>query len=149
MNKNFSILNILYIEDDTEDIDLFEEIITLLGHKIISFTDHNKALNTIRDNKKLDLIFVDYQLNGITGTKVAEIIKTITPNIPILLITSEDDFCSFTSIVKEIHDNHLNVIGFIPKSINMDADIESWIEKVIGNKQDSAQGATTFFTWKA
>lgn len=79
---------ILLIDDNEEVIKMLEKGLEHLGYKVISNSD---ALNAISSLKKrhveIDLVITDYNMPRIKGTSVANKIKQINKDIPVILIT--------------------------------------------------------------
>ena len=78
-------LNIFYIDDEKELLEVFSEMFSTNDVNIKTFTDPENALVEILKNPP-DLIFLDYRLTNTTGDEVA---KKINSNIPKVLLSGD------------------------------------------------------------
>ena len=108
-------MEILYIEDDTDDIELFHEALCLVDPTItfISASSFSDALTKLAGNVlKPDAIFVDYHLPGVNGYECVRDLKNDDRLnfIPIILIST-------TITSKQVDDfNRLGVYYFLSKT---------------------------------
>ena len=58
-----------------------------LGHRVIVASSGAEALTVIRSMADVDLVITDHAMPGMTGMVLAEHIRQIRPNIPIVLAT--------------------------------------------------------------
>jgi len=83
-------LKILWADDE---IDLLKPHILFLQHKgyeIITATNGNDALKIVASTP-VDLIFLDENMPGLNGLKVLSEIKKMLPNIPVVMITKNEE----------------------------------------------------------
>lgn len=80
---------VLIVEDDPQNMNLFDELIRIDGRATLQATTGMQALDLARAHKP-DLILLDIQLPDIPGTTVAERIKgdDALANIPIVAVTA-------------------------------------------------------------
>jgi CheY-like chemotaxis protein len=88
--------NILVIDDDPEDIEIFSEAINSFNENIsiTSSTDAFLALENLKTAEKLpDIIFLDLQMPRLTGKDFLEKIKenNALQNIPVVLLSGQSD----------------------------------------------------------
>lgn len=76
-------LKIIYVDDELDLLDIFVDEFSRPGFEILTFSDPKMAIDEIKSNPP-DLLFLDYQLPGTTGEKIA---LEIDPLIPKVLIT--------------------------------------------------------------
>ena len=86
-------ITILWTDDE---IDLLKPHILFLenkGYKVITATNGDDAVNLVK-SQNFDLIFLDEHMPGLSGLETLNEIKTIFPNIPVVMITKseEEDF---------------------------------------------------------
>ena len=82
--------NILWADDE---IDLLKPHILFLnekGYHVKTVTNGSDALDTFR-NDFFDLVFLDENMPGLTGLETLAEIKNINPDIPIVLITKNEE----------------------------------------------------------
>lgn len=80
---------VLIVEDDPQNMNLFDELLRIDGRATLRATTGMQALDLARAHKP-DLILLDIQLPDIPGTTVAERIKgdDALANIPIVAVTA-------------------------------------------------------------
>lgn len=100
MNK----INILWVDDE---IDILKPHILFLekkGYQTITCTNGTDAIELVKNNS-FDIIFLDENMPGITGLETLSEIKTIKPNLPIVMITkSEEEYLMEEAIGNKIAD---------------------------------------------
>lgn len=83
-------LSILWADDE---IDLLMPHILLLqgkGFEVITANNGEDAIQWVNE-REFDLIFLDENMPGLTGLQVLNRIKTIRPNIPVVMITKSEE----------------------------------------------------------
>lgn len=86
-------IRILIIEDDEEDYLITKEIISEIKNQkysVIGISTYEKALNEMRKDI-YDIFLVDYRLGIKTGLDLIDEVVEINRNIPIILLTGQDD----------------------------------------------------------
>lgn len=84
---------ILIAEDNADQAELFQRILTVQGHEVQVVTDGLEALERITEDPP-DLILLDLDMPRMNGFEVCRRVKQhpATRLIPIIIITGEDDF---------------------------------------------------------
>jgi PAS domain S-box-containing protein len=77
---------ILVVEDEEDVRELLKDILTNGGHTV-EFTPDGKEGIELFKGKKFDMVFTDLGMPGMSGWQVAEQIKKISKNTPVVLIT--------------------------------------------------------------
>jgi len=83
-------ITILWADDE---IDLLRPHILLLeekGYSVDTATNGEDAIELV-NNQEYDLIFLDENMPGLSGLQVLTRIKTIRPNIPVVMITKSEE----------------------------------------------------------
>lgn len=83
-------LNILYVEDELEIIELVEKRFASKFNNFISVTSAEEAIEVYKANN-IDLVMTDYILPGMNGMEFAKEILKIKGKVPIILITGYVD----------------------------------------------------------
>ncbi len=83
-------LNILYVEDELEIIELVEKRFASKFNQFLSVTSAEEAVEVYRNNN-IDLVLTDYILPGMNGMEFAKEILKIKGKVPIILITGYVD----------------------------------------------------------
>lgn len=119
--------NILWADDE---IDLLKPHILFLnekGYKIKTVTNGNDALDCFK-KEHFDLVFLDENMPGLTGMETLAKIKTIDPDVPIVLITkNEEEYMMEDAIGFKIDDYLIKPVN--PRQILLT------IKKLIDNKR--------------
>ena len=82
-------LRILVVDDEEMFAQVFAEMLSEFGHVVCVVNRGSEAIELVR-KEKFDLIFTDLGMPGMSGRQVAEAIKNIQPDIPIVLLTGWD-----------------------------------------------------------
>ncbi len=77
---------ILVVEDEEDVRELLKDILTDGGHTVEFAPDGQKGIELFQ-GKKFDMVFTDLGMPGMSGWQVAEQIKKINKNTPVVLIT--------------------------------------------------------------
>ena len=119
--------NILWADDE---IDLLKPHILFLsekGYKIDTATNGRDALDIFK-TKDFDIVFLDENMPGLTGLETLSSIKTINPDVPVVMITkSEEEYLMEDAIGFKIDDYLIKPVN--PKQILLT------LKKLIDNKR--------------
>ena len=77
---------ILVVEDEEDVRELLKDILTDGGHTVEFTQDGKKGIELFQE-RKFDMVFTDLGMPGMSGWQVAEQIKKINKNTPVVLIT--------------------------------------------------------------
>lgn len=118
---------ILWADDE---IDLLKPHILFLtekGYKVTTVTNGNDAVETFK-NSYFDLVFLDENMPGLTGLETLSQIKNINNDVPIVLITkNEEEYLMEDAIGSKIDDYLIKPVN--PKQIQLT------IKKLTENKR--------------
>ena len=80
----------ILVVDDTKNIRvLLSTCLELRGYEVITADNGGEALEIINDkNEKIDLIFLDIRMPGLSGTELLKNIKYIRNNCPVVIMTA-------------------------------------------------------------
>lgn len=80
----------ILVVDDTKNIRvLLSTCLELRGYDVITADNGVEALEIINDkNQKIDLIFLDIRMPGLSGTEILKNIKYIRNNCPVVIMTA-------------------------------------------------------------
>lgn len=84
-------INILWADDE---IDLLKPQLLFLekkGYEVITVTNGYDAIEEIEENNTIDVVFLDESMPGITGLETLSKIKALLPNIPVVMITKNEE----------------------------------------------------------
>jgi len=80
---------ILVVEDNELNLKLFCDLLTIKKHQVITSQEGHDAFQLAKDQQP-DLILMDIQLNGISGTDIVHELKASidTKSIPVIAVTA-------------------------------------------------------------
>jgi CheY-like chemotaxis protein len=84
---------ILVVDDDPTIRQLLLELISSLGHKVITAHDGEEGLYLVA-NRSVDLVVTDFDMPRMNGWNLADSIKSMSPGIPVVLATGSEDYKS-------------------------------------------------------
>ncbi len=79
-------VKVLVIDDEELVWLLFEETLGKLGYKVVTAKNGFEGLELIKQ-QDFDLLFLDLKMPGMDGTEIFRQVKTIKPNLPVVIIT--------------------------------------------------------------
>jgi len=82
--------NILVVDDDNLICMDLKKIITSAGHDVVTTQSGVKATKLIEDSN-FHLVFLDLMLPDMDGLEVLKVIKKVTNNLPVVIITGYPD----------------------------------------------------------
>jgi len=94
---------ILMVEDEKELCELIRVFLEGTGFKVFSVANAEEALKILEEEKgKIDLLFTDSVLPGLSGLALAEKVKALTPGIKVLISSGfHDDKTDMAKIKKQ------------------------------------------------
>jgi PAS domain S-box-containing protein len=79
---------ILLVDDEVMIIELAEQILGELGYEVTSTNSGREALAMVTNEpERFDLVITDQTMPEITGQQLAQKIKTVNPDLPVILCT--------------------------------------------------------------
>jgi PAS domain S-box-containing protein len=79
---------IMFIDDEDSIVDMASAMLERLGYEVSSFTDPEPALDAFaKAPQDFDLVITDQTMPKMTGAMLAEKLKAIRPDIPVMLCT--------------------------------------------------------------
>jgi CheY-like chemotaxis protein len=78
---------LLCVDDDPSSLDLRQQLLELAGFQVIATTDAKQGLELFR-TRPVDAVILDYQMPGMNGGELAEAMKRIQPDIPVMIVSA-------------------------------------------------------------
>ena len=79
---------VLYVDDEESIVSLMTRLLGRRGYRVTGYTDPRKALEAVRANPdQFDLAVTDYNMPGMSGLEVAQALREIRPDLPVILIS--------------------------------------------------------------
>ncbi len=85
MNDKHRLL--LCVDDDAVTLDIRQQLLELAGFQVIATTDALEAVELFRA-QQVDAVILDYQMPGMNGGELAEVLKTIRPGVPVMIVSA-------------------------------------------------------------
>lgn len=83
---------IMFVDDEKEILDMSVEILNSMGYEVVGFTDPLLAFEEISNNRGYyDIVITDYNMPQMNGIILANNIRSLDVNIPIILATGQID----------------------------------------------------------
>ncbi|MGE4496772.1 MAG: HD domain-containing phosphohydrolase [Deferribacterales bacterium] len=82
--------NIIAVDDNKVNLMLIEHLAGAIGHRVKSFSNPEEALAYAQSNE-IDVALVDYMMPKMNGIELTKMIKTVQPDVPIIMITAVSD----------------------------------------------------------
>lgn len=92
-------ITIVYLDDEPDICQMFEDNFASQDVSVTTFHDVERAIHHIQ-NSKVDLVFLDYRLPGMTGAEVAQ---RLPADLPKALITGDLNIEEDGPFVKIFH----------------------------------------------
>lgn len=120
---------ILLVDDEEMIINVAEEMIQVLGYKVITATEGEKAIEVFRaENGQIDMVILDLVMPGISGGEIFDQLKSISPNVKVLLASGYSINGQASSIMKR------GCSGFIQKPFGIQ-ELSQKISEIIQSEE--------------
>ena len=78
--------HVLYLDDEEAIIFLMKRLLERKGYRVSGYTEPRQALAAVRaDPGQFDLAVTDYHMPGMSGLEVAQALKEIRPDLPVVM----------------------------------------------------------------
>ena len=114
---------LLCIDDEPSINALHEMIFGAHGYRVISATNGSQGLLLFR-SERVDLVITDYRMPGMTGAEVAEELRSIDADLPIIMLSG---FMDLPDDVRQNVDQYL-IKGQSPPDVILKA-VESLLAR--------------------
>ncbi len=84
-------LRVLLVDDEPRVTEMTRDMLGVMEHTVVAFTDPLEALAALQ-NEKFDLLITDQFMPGLTGTDLAQKAREIDPKLPVMLVTGHGEF---------------------------------------------------------
>ncbi len=82
----FRMERIVLVDDDSSIRRTTQQILETLGYQVDAYSNGPEALRAIlRDPRPISLLMTDYDMPGLTGYELAQLVRAERPGIPILM----------------------------------------------------------------
>jgi CheY-like chemotaxis protein len=88
MENDWKGIKILIVEDDKSSLMFFKLAIKQTGATILTAVNGEQAIETVKNNKDIDVIIMDIHMPKMNGLEATRIIKNINSKIGIIIQTA-------------------------------------------------------------
>ena len=120
---------ILVVDDDSENVRNYCEILIDLDYRVIARRDVDAALSLIRNNTAVDLVITDYRMPGKSGLDFLVELRQLRPSLPVIMITAH------ANIETYLHSISLGAFEFVNKPIKK-IELERIVQHAFSNNHN-------------
>ncbi len=121
-------IKILWADDEIDLLKPHTLFLEKRGYEVVTVSNGHDALEECEQNRDIDVVFLDESMPGLTGLETLTRIKSLRPNLPIVMITkNEAEHVMEDAIGQEIAD-------YLIKPVNPNQILLS-LKKIIDNKR--------------
>jgi PAS domain S-box-containing protein len=78
--------HVLYVDDDEVVTLTISALLQHAGHRVTALGAPEQAIEAVRANRgQFDLVLTDYNMPGMSGLKLAEVLREIAPDLPVVV----------------------------------------------------------------
>ena len=119
---------ILFVDDEEALVELAEGLLRSLGYQVVGATDSLDALQTFSERPDaFDLVITDQTMPKMTGAVLAQRLKEIRPDIPVILCTG------YSETISQEKAESMGIDGFVMKPVSKN-EIGETIRRVLDMK---------------
>ena len=96
---------VFYVDDNARSRRLLSSVLAQCGFEMITADDPVEALCRCR-GINFDLALLDYQMPSLTGSQLAQEIKLLMPNVPIVLLSGYSVLPATELVYVDVHFGH-------------------------------------------
>jgi len=120
---------VLVVDDEDSVRQVAEEILRYLGYTALTAPSGDCAVELLRGGARPDVVLLDLIMPGMNGFQTLQAIRSIDPDVPVLITTGYADRAASQSLVSEGAD------GFVNKPYHMEV-LAAQLEKTLqGSKR--------------
>lgn len=82
---------VLFVDDDTENLRDFSELLEGLGYRVLAAGSAERALLLLGQNERVDLVITDYRMPGMDGLELVAALRKLLPEAPVIVLTAHGD----------------------------------------------------------
>jgi PAS domain S-box-containing protein len=82
---------VLFVEDDDDQLATTPRILESLGYRVTAIKEPEKALEVLKQRPDdFDLLITDYDMPGMNGLELADMIRLHIPDLPVIMISGRE-----------------------------------------------------------
>ena len=82
---------VLFVEDDLDQLQTVERILTGIGFKVEAVNNSSEAASIIASDPDFDLMITDYDMPGLNGVELVEMVRRWVPELPVIIVSGRED----------------------------------------------------------
>ena len=130
-------VNIFLVDDDLFSLNIYRQGLENLGyHKVSLFLNGTICLNNL--NQKPDIIFLDHNMDDLTGFEVLKKIKRVEPNVFVVIVSAQENMKIAVDALK------YGAFDYIIKGDNEIEKMQNVIERMESIKQEIKKANPSF-----
>lgn len=130
-------VNIFLVDDDLFSLNIYRQGLENLGYqKVLLFLNGTICLNNL--NKKPDIIFLDHNMDDLTGFEVLKKIKRVDPNVFVVIVSAQENMKIAVDALK------YGAFDYIIKGDNEIEKMQNVIERMESIKQEIKKANPSF-----
>lgn len=95
----FGTQRIILVEDDSSVRKATQSILEALGYEVTAYANGTDAFAAIaEDSRPISLLVTDFNMPGLTGYELAQLVRAKRPGIPILIASGSDESSIFADV---------------------------------------------------
>lgn len=95
-------LQVAVVDDDEQVRDFLSECLAQYGIDCTLFDNGDRFVASTQ-SRKADLILLDFAMPGLSGAEVAQLVKQVDPDLPVIIMTGYADSAALDAILGEVH----------------------------------------------
>ncbi|MGL2992584.1 response regulator [Flavobacterium sp. TSSA_36] len=137
--ENLPQFKFFVVDDDIFCSNMFEQYLSQLNHTDIScFSNGNDCLNNLDQNP--DIIFLDYNMDDLTGFEVLKKIKRTNPNIYVVMVSGQESLKTVGDTLK------YGAFDYIAKDATVCHKMKEVIDQIIQVKSELRKANPSLFS---
>ena len=100
---------VLVVDDQAEVLDISTQLFASLGYEVLSANNGSEALDILRRNPDLRILFSDVVMPGMSGIELAKTARQLRPDLKIILASG------YLASALNDHQNDISQFDFIGK----------------------------------
>lgn len=132
--QNTQTMKLFLVDDDTFSLHLYHQNIRNLGYTdVTTFENGMECLNNL--NLKPEVVFLDHNMDNLTGFEVLKKIKRIDPNIFVVMVSAQENMKTAVDALK------YGAFDYIIKGDNELLKIENVLSRIELIKEEMKKGS--------
>ena len=101
--------SILLVDDDVELLKALTKVLEKDGYTVFAQSTANAAIRFVNESKqRFDLVITDVSMPGMKGTTFLAAVKTVFPQVPVIIITAFGDWGQYMEAFRNGAFDYLN-----------------------------------------